>query len=210
MSCIISLVAHQRPGQSPLCAAARRKVRLGCDPPIWSSKFSRAVIRGSKLKPWSANPGKCRRNHIENLLLSPHLFSHSIAHFPHHPAVSLFIGTHSVSVKKIQLVPAELERSDQHVAVDPTTDLHDHIRKALHRLYDLGKDIQALSHRLHSAKLEYMGFVPAARSFCRELSEQRDVRIEFKHANITAEVPKEISLCLFRVLQEALQNAIKH
>src|SRR6202008_1635181 len=36
------------------------------------------------------------------------------------------------------------------------------------------------------------------------------VRIEFKHANITAEVPKEISLCLFRVLQEALQNAIKH
>ena len=75
---------------------------------------------------------------------------------------------------------------------------------------DLGKDIQALSHRLHSSKLEYLGLVATAKSFCRELSEQRNVRIEFKHSDIPAAVPKEISLCLFRVLQEALQNAVKH
>src|SRR5258708_36876813 len=75
---------------------------------------------------------------------------------------------------------------------------------------DLGKDVQALSHRLHSAKLEYLGLATAAKSFCRELSEQRNVRIEFKHSDIPAAIPKEISLCLFRVLQEALQNAVKH
>ena len=39
---------------------------------------------------------------------------------------------------------------------------------------------------------------------------QRNVRIVFKHSEIPAAVPKEISLCLFRVLQEALQNAVKH
>jgi signal transduction histidine kinase len=72
------------------------------------------------------------------------------------------------------------------------------------------KDIQALSHRLHSSKLEYLGFVASAKSFCSELSEQRHVRIEFKHSDMPAAVPKEISLCLFRVLQEALQNAIRH
>ena len=77
-------------------------------------------------------------------------------------------------------------------------------------LVDLGKDIQALSHRLHSSKLEYLGLVTAAKSFCRELSEQRNVRIEFKHSDIPSAVPMEISLCLFRVLQEALQNAVRH
>ena len=116
---------------------------------------------------------------------------------------------HDDIVQRVALVAVELERSDYYAA-DATTNEHNHIRTALQSLSDLGKDIQALSHRLHSSKLEYLGFVPAAQSFCRELSEQHNVRIEFKHANIAAAVPKEISLCLFRVLQEALQNAIKH
>ena len=116
---------------------------------------------------------------------------------------------HDDIVQRVALLAVELERSQQQVA-DATTGVHDDIRQAIHRLSDLGKDVQALSHRLHSSKLEYLGLVSAAQSFCRELSEQRNVRIVFKHADIPAAVPKEISLCLFRVLQEALQNAVKH
>jgi signal transduction histidine kinase len=89
-------------------------------------------------------------------------------------------------------------------------DGQEYLQDARQRVSDLGKDIQALSHRLHSSKLEYLGLVTAAKSFCHELSEQRNVRIEFKHSDIPATIPKEISLCLFRVLQEALQNAINH
>jgi PAS domain S-box-containing protein len=86
----------------------------------------------------------------------------------------------------------------------------DRIRQVRQQLFDLGKDVQALSHRLHSSKLEYLGIVSAANGFCRELSEQQKVEIEFSHAGIPHSLPKEISLCLFRVLQEALQNAVKH
>ncbi len=50
----------------------------------------------------------------------------------------------------------------------------------------------------------------AADGFCKELSEQQKVEIDFSHAGIPRGLPKEISLCLFRVLQEALQNAVKH
>jgi PAS domain S-box-containing protein len=116
---------------------------------------------------------------------------------------------HDDIVQRVALVVAELERSDQQTA-GVKTGVHDQVRRAIHRLSDLGNDIQALSHRLHSSKLEYLGFVSAAESFCRELSEQRNVRIVFKHSDMPAAVPKEISLCLFRVLQEALQNAVKH
>jgi PAS domain S-box-containing protein len=116
---------------------------------------------------------------------------------------------HDDIVQRIALVTIELERCDP-TNIDAPTGIYNHIRQALYRLSELGKDIQALSHRLHSSKLEYLGLVGAARSFCCELSEQRNVRIEFNHADIPAVIPQEISLCLFRVLQEALQNAIKH
>jgi len=116
---------------------------------------------------------------------------------------------HDDIVQRIALAAVELDRNYPH-APDSTIGIPDHIRQVLHRMADLGKDVQALSHRLHSSKLEYLGFVSAAKSFCRELSEQRNVQIEFRHSDVPAKIPKEISLCLFRVLQEALQNAVKH
>lgn len=78
------------------------------------------------------------------------------------------------------------------------------------QIKDLGLDIQALSHRLHSSKLEYLGLDGAAGSFCREFSERQRVEIDFQSEGIPKTLPEEASLCLFRVLQEALQNAAKH
>ena len=116
---------------------------------------------------------------------------------------------HDDIAQRIALLAVELERCD-HQAPGSAVDMHRHLQLACRRVSDLGKDIQALSHRLHSSKLEYLGLVAAARNFCHELSEQRKVRIEFNHSDVPATIPKEISLCLFRVLQEALQNAVKH
>jgi PAS domain S-box-containing protein len=116
---------------------------------------------------------------------------------------------HDDIVQRIALVAVELERYDPQAA-DATPDIENRIPKALQHLTGLGKDIQALSHRLYSSKLEFLGLVGAAQSFCRELSEQRKVGIVFKHSDIPAVFPEELSLCLFRVLQEALQNAVKH
>jgi signal transduction histidine kinase len=63
---------------------------------------------------------------------------------------------------------------------------------------------------LHSSKLEYLGITAAVRSFCRELSDRQNVEIGFSHEGVPIGLPKEIALCLFRVLQEALQNAVRH
>jgi PAS domain S-box-containing protein len=89
-------------------------------------------------------------------------------------------------------------------------DTDNHIQNISQGLSEIGRDIQALSHRLHSSKLEYLGLVAAGKSFCRDLSEQHQVQIDFSHSDIPRDLSKEISLCLFRVLQEAVQNAVKH
>jgi PAS domain S-box-containing protein len=71
-------------------------------------------------------------------------------------------------------------------------------------------DIQSLSHELHSAKLQYLGIASAMRGFCREFAEQQRVEIEFSAQGLPAPLSADVSLCLFRVLQEALHNSAKH
>jgi signal transduction histidine kinase len=75
---------------------------------------------------------------------------------------------------------------------------------------EIASEIQAISHRLHSSKLEYLGLAAAARGYCAELSEQQNVRIDFVEESVPRSLPREVEMSLFRVLQEALRNAVKH
>jgi PAS domain S-box-containing protein len=75
---------------------------------------------------------------------------------------------------------------------------------------EIATDIQSLSHELHSAKLQYLGIVAAMRGFCQECAEQQKVEIDFKAHDVPSPLSPEISLCLFRVAQEALHNSAKH
>jgi len=88
--------------------------------------------------------------------------------------------------------------------------LRNRLQEEIKRVSEIGNEVQGLSHRLHSSKLEYLGLTAAAASFCRELSGQQKVEIDFRSGEIPKNLSQEISLCLFRVLQEALQNAAKH
>ena len=84
------------------------------------------------------------------------------------------------------------------------------LNEAGEKVSELENDVQALSHRLHSSKLEYLGLEAATSGFCRELSERQNVKIDFHCEGIPEELSSEVSLCLFRVLQEALHNAAKY
>ncbi len=75
---------------------------------------------------------------------------------------------------------------------------------------EIASDVQALSHRLHSSKLEYLGLATAMRSFCKEFGEQQKVNIDFDTHGLPRSLSPEISLCFFRVLQEALHNSVKY
>jgi signal transduction histidine kinase len=75
---------------------------------------------------------------------------------------------------------------------------------------ELTTDIQSLSHELHSAKLQYWGTFAAMRGFCQEFAEQQKVEIDFNAHDLPSPLSPDMSLCLFRVPQEALHNSAKH
>jgi signal transduction histidine kinase len=87
---------------------------------------------------------------------------------------------------------------------------HASIAELQQHFHDISATIHNLSHELHSATLEHIGLVAAIRGSCRELAQRQKAEIHFQHESVPQAVPNEISLCLFRVLQEALQNAVRH
>src|SRR5271154_332169 len=110
--------------------------------------------------------------------------------------------------QRLAMLAVNLDQLKQHLP--GSAEFGQELGKARKEVEELGKDIQGLSHRLHSSKLEITGLARAASSFCKELSERQKVQIDFHSENIPKDLSKEISLCMFRVLQEALQNATKH
>src|SRR5262249_24977726 len=111
--------------------------------------------------------------------------------------------------QRLALAVIDLEQLTQN---PPSTEheIRRRVRGVWERVSDIANDIQALSHRFHSSKLEYLGIVAAAGSFCREMIQKHKVEIDFRHSGVPDHLPREIALCLFRVLQESLHNAIKN
>ena len=75
---------------------------------------------------------------------------------------------------------------------------------------DLGRDIEAISYRLYSYKLEYLGLAAAVGAMCEEAAGQHAVAIDFSHDGLPHDLPREVALGLFHVLQQAIDNAVLH
>ena len=75
---------------------------------------------------------------------------------------------------------------------------------------EVSSSIHNLSHQLHPSKLDILGLTTCIGSFCREFSQRHKLEVRFVHRNIQGEIPKDVSLCLYRIVEEALQNVVKH
>jgi PAS domain S-box-containing protein len=75
---------------------------------------------------------------------------------------------------------------------------------------ELSSDIHRLSHELHSSKLHHVGLLAAAKSLCEEIGQQHRIQIEFVHRELPEEISPDVELCFFRIIQESLNNIVKH
>jgi PAS domain S-box-containing protein len=78
------------------------------------------------------------------------------------------------------------------------------------KLKELGRVVGSLSHRLHSSTLEMLGLVVAAKALCQEFADQYLVPTQCDCFGVLDNLSADVSLCLFRVMQEALRNIAKH
>jgi PAS domain S-box-containing protein len=112
--------------------------------------------------------------------------------------------------QRLALLAVELQQMKQALP-ESAVEVSSHVDELWRQASEISNDVQALSHELRSAKLEYLGVVAAMRSFCKEFAERQRIEIDFKSHDLPSPFSfPQISLTLFRVLQEALHNAVKH
>jgi signal transduction histidine kinase len=92
----------------------------------------------------------------------------------------------------------------------PTQRAGNEVRRLLTETNRLSEDVHRLSHELHSSVLDHLGLAVAARTLCAEVSRQQNVRVRFTEEHFPEGISRDVSLCLFRILQEALNNVSRH
>jgi signal transduction histidine kinase len=85
------------------------------------------------------------------------------------------------------------------------------VLKQLHPdLVKISKDIHDMSYRMHPSLVEDLGIAAAFRSEIDRAQRRTDAKITARIGEISEHLPDEKALSIFRIGQEALQNAIKH
>jgi signal transduction histidine kinase len=106
--------------------------------------------------------------------------------------------------QRLSMLAVELDRWQKYPPED-----HSSIEILKQEVEEISNDVQALSHDLHASKLEYLGVVEGMKIWCKEFAERQRIEVDFK-SRTPIFIPLEIGHTLFRVLQEALHNVIKH
>lgn len=75
---------------------------------------------------------------------------------------------------------------------------------------EITNDVHGLSHRLHSSIIDHLGLVPALQRLVSECADRHGIRIDFAHRSLSSQLPSDVALCLFRVVEESLANVAKH
>ncbi len=116
---------------------------------------------------------------------------------------------HDDICQRLAILSMEIEEANRSVSESPA-DAKKSLEEIGQNCSEIAVDLQSLSHQLHSSMLDCLGIVAAIGGLCQELSKQHDLNIEFRDSDMPRDLPKDISLCLFRIAQEALHNAVKY
>jgi len=111
--------------------------------------------------------------------------------------------------QRLALLALGLENASEGLSDSPRS-TRQQLQELMNSASELGADIHTVSHRLHSATLESLGLEPGISSLCKEFSDRHGIEIDFSADKIPRVVDPNVALCLFRIVQEALQNLRKH
>ena len=88
--------------------------------------------------------------------------------------------------------------------------LRKQLRSLRERVEELSDDLRRTAHHLHPSALDHFGLVAALESHCSDFLKLHRIPLKLTHLNVPESIPFEVSLCLYRITQECLNNIAKH
>ena len=111
--------------------------------------------------------------------------------------------------QRMALLSVELEQLSQRLPASQSN-LRLSINNVWQRAQEISSEIHRVAYQLHPSKLDHLGLVAAVKSHCLELAALHEIKIAFKEKGCAGFISKDVTLCLFRIVQESFRNVIKH
>ncbi len=84
------------------------------------------------------------------------------------------------------------------------------VRGMREQLVNLSEDVHALSRQLHPSIIQDLGLAEALRSECASFERREKIKVHYVPEKVSANLPNDIALVIYRVAQESLRNVAKH
>jgi signal transduction histidine kinase len=94
--------------------------------------------------------------------------------------------------------------------VDPADPVTEELREIKKGIVGLSQDVHSLSRQLHPSILDDLGLIKAVESECAGVSKREGLEVVFRHESMPRVIPQDVSLHLYRIVQEGLRNISKH
>jgi signal transduction histidine kinase len=111
--------------------------------------------------------------------------------------------------QRLALLALGLENAEDAIGASPDEAVRQ-VHGLLTSASEIGADLHTFSHRLHSSTLERLGLVPGVSALCKEYAIQYGITVDFQADDIPRSIHPDVSLCIFRIVQEGLRNLKKH
>ena len=111
--------------------------------------------------------------------------------------------------QELALLAVQARRLDAGASDEDQTS-HVDVRELYKRIKDIATMVSTLSHQLHSSELDFLGLEAAVERLCRDFTNKHRIDIEYEIKNVPRKLDAGVSLCFYRIMQEALQNVARH
>ncbi len=90
------------------------------------------------------------------------------------------------------------------------TELGAIVKTAEKRTIQAIRDVKVISHGLMLGILTSLGLVPSLRELLTEVKQSTEIKIKFFERNVPKRYDQAMELAIYRIVQEALTNIVKH
>jgi PAS domain S-box-containing protein len=116
---------------------------------------------------------------------------------------------HDDLTQRLAVLAIDAGKLEQQLASTPGA-IRDKLRQMKEQMVRLSADVHDISRQLHPSIIDDLGLRQAIQSECVNFTKREGITIRYEPKDIPAKIPREVSICLFRIVQEGLRNIARH